>query len=107
VQKETRVGIFYKPAGATGEAVYSSAPVTTADIPATVLKAMGADYSLYGAALDEIAQGQDRVRPYYKTIYVGDPLKEAYLYTYEIRGDASVFDNWVLVDEGEIPYGYN
>ena len=107
VQKETRVGIFYKPAGAAGEAVFSSAPVRTSDIPATVLKAMGRDYSRYGAALDDIREDQNRVRYYYKTIYTGDPLKESYCYTYEIQGDASIFENWVLVEEGEIPYGYN
>ena len=107
VQKETRVGIFYKPKGASGEAVFSSAPVCTADIPATVLKAMGVDHSAYGVALDETPENSDRVRNYYKTIYVGEPLKEAYLYTYEIRGDASAYSNWVMVEEGEIPYGYN
>ena len=107
LQKATRIGLFYKPAGATGQLQMSSAPVRTTDIPATVLKAMGADYSAYGPALDEIPEDSSRVRTYYKTIYTGDPIRENYIYTYEIHGPASDFSSWHLITEGPIPYGYN
>lgn len=107
LQKATRIGLFYKPAGASGELQMSSAPVRTTDIPATVLKAMGADYTAYGPALDEIPEDSPRVRTYYKTIYAGVPLTESYLYTYEIHSPAADFTNWHLITEGPIPYGYN
>ena len=112
VKKATRVGLFYKPAGATGELKVSSAPVCTSDIPATILKAMGADYSAYGPALDETPEDSDRVRIYCKTSYIrgsGENARayEGYMYTYEIRGHAGDMKNWVMVKQGMIPFGYN
>ena len=108
VQKETRIGLFYKPSGSAGTPLqWSSAPVCTDNLPATILKAAGADYSRYGTPLDEIPEDADIVRYYYKTAVVKELRREAILYTYEVVGDASDFKNWHLIREDEIPYGYN
>ena len=107
IQKATRVGLFYKPAGAKGKLKRSSAPVTTADIPATVLKAMGADYSAYGLALDEVTSKNRQIRMYYKTASDIDTDEERQLFTYEIRGKASKLKNWVEIRSTPILYPYN
>lgn len=108
VQKETRIGLFYKPSGSAGTPLkWSSAPVCTDNIPATIIKSAGGDYSLYGTPLDEVAEDADIVRYYYKTAVVKELHREAVLYTYEVVGDASNFKNWHLVNEEDIPYGYN
>ena len=102
--KATRIGMFYKPSGSAGTPLAeSSAPISTMNIPATILKAAGADYSAYGRPIDEIGEDEDIVRTYYKTA-IGSP---SYVYTYEVRGDASVFENWVIVDKQELKNSYN
>ena len=107
IQKATRVGLFYKPAGARGKLKRSSAPVTTADIPATVLKSMGADYSAYGLALDEVTSKNRRIRLYYKTANDLEIDEERQLFVYEIRGKASELKNWVEIWSSQILFPYN
>lgn len=102
--KATRVGLFYKPSGSSRFPLkQSSAPVSVMNIPATIVKAAGADYTAYGRPIDEIGEDEDIVRTYYKTA-IGSP---SMVYTYEVRGDASVFENWVLVDEKQLTNFYN
>jgi len=100
LQKATCVGLFYKPSGSAGTPLeYSSAPISTYNIGATILKEAGADYTAYGKAIDEVAQDEEVVRTYYKTV-VGDTHS---LHIYEVTGDAANFDNWVEVDVRDLP----
>lgn len=107
LQKATRVGLFYKPAGATGSLKTSSAPVTTEQVAATVIKAAGGDYSAYGPALDEVAEDADITRIYYKTVCDKETYRETQVCIYRVTGDAADFTNWELVQTVDIPYSYN
>ncbi len=93
VTKATTIGLFYKPAGAAGTPLqYSDAPVSHKNIPATIMKAAGADYAAYGTPLDEVVNHVDIVRHFYKSVMVGE--HESEVYVYDIIGDARVFENW-------------
>lgn len=95
LQKATRIGLFYKPSGSEGTALKNSkAPVSFKNIPATILKESGINYTNYGTPLDEVKDDSTIVRNYYKTVMVDGKEKE--LYSYEIKGDASDFKNWHL-----------
>lgn len=108
LQKATRIGLFYKPSGSAGTPLQeSSAPVSVTNIPATIAKAVGADYSMYGLALDEVAENGDITRVYYKTVCDTITFRETELCVYHVNGDASIFENWELVKNVEIPYSYN
>lgn len=105
LQKETRVGFFYKPSGsADTPLVENSAPISTYNIGATILKEAGADYSAYGKAVDEVAEDENIARTYYKTVVSLEPDTPNKLYTYEVIGDASVFENWIETDVREIAH---
>ena len=107
IQKATRIGLFYKPSGSAGTPLAtSSAPVCTDNIPATILKAAGADYSLYGRALDEIGEDEELVRYTYKSIIDKETYDEIGLYTYEITGNAADFDNWKIIDYVDIEHNF-
>ena len=97
--KATRIGLFYKPSGSAGTPpVRSAAQVSTRNIPATLLKAAGADYSRYGTPLDEIGEDEAVTREYFKVVATADALEELEVYTYEITGDASIYENWKQTD---------
>ena len=79
----------------------STVPVSHMDFPATVLKAMGADYAGYGTPMDEVPASGDRARFYYMTETV-DGHDWAIL-KYLIRGDALDIANWQLTgDEWDV-----
>ena len=93
VTKATTIGLFYKPAGAAGTPLqYSDAPVSHKNIPATIMKAAGAEYAASGTPLDEVAEDAQIVRHFYKSVMVGE--HESEVYVYDIIGDAKVFENW-------------
>ena len=99
----TRTGIFYKPAKSSGtKLVWSSAQVCTDNIAPTILKAAGADYSLYGRALDDIGENEEVVRYYYKSATSKGSSNEITLYTYRVVGDASRIENWELISTEDI-----
>ena len=99
IQRETRIGLFYKPSGSAGTPfVTSHAPVSTGNIPATLVKALGVDHSAYGLALDEVAEDADVVRYTYKSVIGENTGREVGLYTYTVTGDASDFNNWEIID---------
>lgn len=101
--KATRIGLYLKPAGNEGTPLQvSNAPVSTANIPATILKSAGAEYSGFEKPLDEISEDEDIIRYYYKSSADSSTRRETKLYTYEVTGDASDFDNWKLRDEEDI-----
>lgn len=108
LQKATRTGIFYKPAGAENTPLtYSGAPVTTGNIPATILKAAGLDYSAFGPALDDIAEDDQITRYYQKSVAETQNWHEAELYIYKIVGKASDFSNWTVERVEKIQKGHN
>jgi len=105
--KATRIGLFYKPSGASGTPLqYSKAPVSVKNIPATLAKAIGAEYSSFGTPLDEVSDDADITRIYYKSV-CDENYVETQVCVYEVTGDAADFENWVLVDTVAIPYSYN
>ncbi len=101
-----RTGMFLKPSGAHGEKLkWSSAPVCTDNIPATIIKSVGGDYSLYGTPLDEIKEDADITRYYYKCV-CDDNQTEREICKYEVKGDASDFKNWTLIKRESIKYPF-
>lgn len=108
LQKATRIGLFYKPAGSSGTPLqHSAAPVCSRNVPATLAKAAGLPYAALGTPLDEVAEDATVDRYYYKTVCDEETYRERWLYTYRITGDAANFANWTLISEEEIPYSYN
>ncbi len=98
VEKATCIGMFYKAAGEEGTPLRTSkAPVSLKNIPATIIKSAGLDYSAYGTPLDEIAEDADIVRHFYKSSQTG--THESKVYYYDIYGDAADFNNWKMVKE--------
>ena len=87
--------LLYKPAGELAfEGVReSSAPVSHADFQASVLDAMGADYSSYGATYSEYGEDDARIRNFYHITH-DDHSRIRSLMKYEISGDVLDFDNW-------------
>jgi len=107
VSKPTRIGLFYKPSGSAGTPLaYSAAQVSTENIPATLLKAAGADYSAYGSALDEISEDEQITRSYVKSLTESGGSGERQIYKYDIVGDAADFDNWKVTEVLDIEHGF-
>ncbi len=107
VSKPTRIGLFYKPAGSEGTPlIHSAAQVSTDNIPATLLKAAGADYTAYGKALDEVGETETVERVYYKSVTDPKTKNEKQVYQYSITGDASDMNNWKVTDVLEIEHGF-
>ena len=107
ILKETRIGLFFKPSGSSGtELKWSSAPVCTDNIPATILKCAGADYSLYGRAIDDIGEDEEISRVYYKSVTESGSYNEIGLYTYIVTGDASDLDNWKMIKYEDITHQF-
>lgn len=106
--KATRIGLFYKPSGKSGETLkHSSAPVCTDNISATIIKSVGAEYSKYGRALDDIGENEDITRYYYKSVTQwGGADIEVKVHKYEVKGDASKFENWVEVEQKDIEHSF-
>lgn len=102
-----KIGMFYKPAGSAGAAFkWSNAQVSNANIPATIIKSTGADYSKYGKALDDIAEGENVVRKFYRIIMnTSDWLDDGYQ-IYEITGPASDKSNWKLASTHEVKHKF-
>lgn len=107
IQQATRIGLFYKPSGsADTPLVFSDAPVCTDNIPATIAKAAGVDYSRYGSALDDIKEDASILRYTYKSVIGDQGGREIGVYTYEITGDAADFSNWKMIDYADIDYSF-
>ena len=73
----------------------SRAPVSHADLFATVIDGCGLDASDYGRTIREIPEDEKRERYYYFTAYSAETGAEAELREYLIDGDAGSFDNWM------------
>jgi len=113
LQKETRIGLFYKPRNSEDNPIqYSKAPVSLNNIPATILKSANLPYDKYGRPLDEIGEEEEITRYFYKHLLYDERHKDSKgykpedwgLYKYEITGDASDFDNWKFIDKENMAY---
>lgn len=103
--KATRIGLFYKPANSMDELLsWSSAPVSTDNIPATIIKAAQGETALYGPALDEVAEDAVLTRTFFKSVKEG--LSDACVYHYEITGNAAEFENWTQVKTSAMEYAF-
>ena len=103
--KPMSVGLFFKPAGSVGSPlVWSSNPVSTDNIPATIIQAAGGDSSPYGDALDEVTEDSVVVREFYKSVEEGKATGS--VYKYEIIGDAADFENWINVSVLPMQYSF-
>ncbi len=106
LENPTRIAMFYKPAGAEGTPLQRTyAPVSLRNVPATILKAAGLDYSAYGTPLDEAPDDESVVRDYIRTI-ADKKLgwKDYHALYYEVRYDASKLENWTLIRTEDIEY---
>lgn len=98
-----QTAMFYKPSGSgEGPLAWSDAQVGTANIPATIAKAVGAAPSQFGIALDDVGDGTYE-RTFYR-VYGADG--EEYLDTYKIVGDARESANWKLVETKEVTHPF-
>ncbi len=106
VKRATRIGLFYKPSGSSGDELkWSSAPVCTDNIPATLVKTVGGDYSKYGTPLDEIGEDDEITRYYYKCV-CDSKQTEIEICKYEIIGNAADFNNWKLIKREAIEHPF-
>lgn len=106
VKKATRIGLFFKPPGVENKPLqYSNAPVSFKNIPATIARDSGISYEKYGIPLDEVSEDSDVIRKYYKSV-CSDDWVEREVYDYEIKGDASDFNNWVNVNVRPLEYPF-
>ncbi len=109
LDKPRLISLFVKPKNAdiTKPLAVSEAPVSQDNIRPTVLRALGIDSTAYGPAIEDIAEGDDVVRYFYMS---GSNKmltnRDTNLVTYEIRGDAKVFDNWKVHSVVPMEYPY-
>ena len=101
-----RIGLFYKPAGVEGTPLQNTyAPVSHRNIPATILKSAGLDYSAYGVPLDEVPDDKTIVRDHVRTIADRDiGWKDCWALHYDVAYDASKFESWTLKSKDRIQY---
>lgn len=107
LQKATRIGLFYKPAGSTGPLTQSAAPVSAQNIAPTIVKAAGLDWGPYGTALEEVAEDAHITRVYYKSQCPSGSYGENKVYRYAVTGDAARMENWELVETFDVAKGHN
>ncbi len=105
LQKATRIGLFYKPPGSEEMSLKTSkAPVSLKNLPATILKSSGLDYTDYGRPLDEVKEDEKITRTFYKAVMKDG--REDKLYIYEVEGDASDFNNWKNINVVPIEHSF-
>lgn len=90
--------MIVKPAGVGDDApmATSQAPISHADLFATIYAGLGQDTSAYGQPVWEIAEDDPRERYYYYTALRSDEEGEVALREYRITGDAGNLNNWAL-----------
>ena len=85
----------------------SMSPQQLVNLRPTVLKEMGLEYKSYGTPFDEVAEDADITRYVYASGASEDlKIREENLITYEIKGDANDFNNWVIIDKSPIEYPF-
>ena len=87
--------------------ITSQAQVSQEDYFATVLKALGGDYSQFGKAVDEISETETRKRYHYNT-EIDDNWNETVMKEYLIEGSAKDLSNYSFTNkEWKVKYSYN
>ena len=106
LETPTRIGLFYKPAGVEGTPLKNTyVPVSLRNIPATIIKTAGLDYSAYGVPLDEVPDDKTIVRDYVRTIADRDiGWKDCWALHYDVAYDAADIDSWTLKSTEKIEY---
>ncbi len=99
-----RTGLFVKPKGSFGKPLeLSRAPVSQADLRATVIENAGLDAQGYGPGYFDIAEDAQRDRHYYYRVDDRE-VKRHYVEEFLVHGDAADFSNWHKLGEFEIQY---
>lgn len=90
--------MLVKPAGSSDAQPVktSNAPVSHADLFATVIDGLGGDATKYGRTIWQIGEEEDRERLYYHTALYSDKDGEVVLREYAVRGDARYLENYHL-----------
>lgn len=102
---QMRIALFYKPSGSAGTPLaWSDAQVSTDNIPATIAKAVGAEYAQFGRALDDIGEAETVEREFIRVV-IG-PETEERVETYKIKGDAGDFSNWEMTQSEDVLYSF-
>ena len=86
---------------------YNSAPLTQANIQASILKELGLDYEAYGQAADEVPEDAQITRYFYMSGSDPTKIKRDYnLVTYKIDGNVNDFDSWSIVSKERIKHPF-
>lgn len=99
INRPTSPMLLVKPAK-TAEAAeeplkVSMAPVSQMDLSATLLKAMGADYSEWGTPVDDVPEDEERVRRYWATsVDLDAGNKWTFVKEWEIDGPVRDWSSW-------------
>ncbi len=98
-----QIGLFYKPSGSANKPlVWSDAQVSTANIPATIVKAAGGDYSAYGIPLDEVPIDQNVKRVFNRCIVDPSTWNDDKIQVYEVFGKGNESKNYTMIESFEI-----
>lgn len=98
IDTPARALLLVKPAGINDENEFSvnNAPLSHADLFATIIHDMGGDYQEFGKSIYEYSEDTERTRYYYNTALFSDKDGEIALREYEITGNAADIANWRL-----------
>ena len=102
-----QTALFYKPSESEDTPlVWSDAQVGTDNISATIAKAVGADTTEFGVALDDVGE-EDHERRFFRVYDTEEGSgAERIMETYKIVGDAGDFSNWMLEETTETLYPF-
>ena len=101
--------LLVKPAGADDSApmAVSEKQVNQDNLRASIISYFGLDSAAYGRTIESVAEDEDTVRYFWFQGCSNDlRVWEYNMITYEIRGDANLFENWTEVDRSRIESPY-
>ncbi len=96
---------FYKPKGSAGVPLdYSDAPISHANLQATLIQAAGLDPAAFGRPVEDVAEGDGTVRDFYYRVDEQRPGgQRCYLEHFKIHDYAENFDNCEKSEDIEFP----
>lgn len=102
-----QIALFYKPSGsAETPFLWSDSQVSTSNIPATIAKAVGAEYDQFGLALDDVNH-QNYERIFYRVYGEGEESSEVLYDRYTVTGKAEDIANWTIEDTKKVLYPFS
>ncbi|MDR2673256.1 MAG: LTA synthase family protein [Coriobacteriales bacterium] len=105
LQEPELTGLFVKLSGETGTPLrFSSAPVNSDQLRATVLEQAGLDYADFGPTYAQVPPDSSRLRQFTYRIGSTGSSAERYLQLFIVKPDAADFANWEEV--GRVPILY-